>query len=52
MAHSICNECENNPVAAEATCKNCGSRYIICDKFNEQEKEFERYLVKDVVKDK
>ena len=43
VAHSICNECENNPVTAEATCKNCGSRCIICDKFNEQEKEFERY---------
>ena len=43
VAHSICNEYENNPVTAEATCKNCGSRCIICDKFNEQEKEFERY---------
>ena len=29
VAHSICNECENNTVTAEATCKNCGSRCII-----------------------
>ena len=43
VAHSICNECEDNPVTSESTCKNCGSRCIICDKFNEQEKEFERY---------
>ena len=43
VAHSICNECEANPVTSESTCKNCGSRCIICDKFNEQEKEFERY---------
>ena len=43
VAHSICNECEDNPVTSESTCKNCGSRCIICDKFNEQEKELERY---------
>ena len=42
VAHSICNQCEDNPVTAEATCKNCGSRCMLCDKFNEKEKDWER----------
>ena len=41
VAHSICNECEDDPVTSKSTCKNCGSRCIICDQNNEQEKEFE-----------
>ena len=42
VAHNICNHCENNPVTSTATCKNCGSRCMLCDKFNEKEKEWER----------
>ena len=26
VAHSICSECEDEPVTATPTCKNCGSR--------------------------
>ena len=43
VAHSICTTCEDNPVTSESTCKNCGSRCMICDKFNKDENEFERY---------
>ena len=42
VAHSICSHCENNPVTSTATCKNCGSGCMLCDKFNEKEKEWER----------
>ena len=42
VAHSICSQCEDYPVTAEATCKNCGSRCMLCGVFNEQEKEWER----------
>ena len=43
VAHSICTTCEDSPVTSESTCNNCGSRCMICDKFNEDENEFERY---------
>ena len=33
---------EDEPVTATATCKNCGSRCILCNKFNEKEKDWER----------
>ena len=42
VAHSICSSCEDNPVTATATCKNCGSRCMLCDKINEKEKDWER----------
>ena len=42
VAHSICSQCEDNPVTATATCKNCGSRCMLCDKFNEKEKDWEK----------
>ena len=42
VAHSICSNCEDNPVTATATCKNCGSRCMLCDKINEKEKDWER----------
>ena len=47
VAHSICSDCEDNPVNSLSTCNNCGSRCILCDQFNEQEKEFERYPCDD-----
>ena len=47
VAHSICSECEDNPVTSLSTCNNCGSRCILCNQFNEQEKEFERYPCDD-----
>ena len=40
--HSICTECEDYPVTNVATCKNCGSRCILCNKFNAKEKTWER----------
>ena len=43
VAHSICTTCEDSPVTSESTCNNCGSRCMICDKFNKDENEFERY---------
>ena len=43
VAHSICSNCEDNPVTPDATCNNCGSRCSVCDKFNEKEHEWERY---------
>ena len=45
VAHSICNDCESEPVTGESTCKNCGSRCHLCDKFNKKEKELERKVV-------
>ena len=42
VAHSICSKCEDEPVTAKATCKNCGSRCMLCKKFNEKEKDWER----------
>ncbi len=42
VAQSICTQCESNPVTDKSTCRNCGSRCSICDKFNEKEKEYER----------
>ena len=42
VAHSICSECEDYPVTKTATCKNCGSRCILCDSYNEKEKDWER----------
>ena len=42
VAHSICNTCEKEPVTAQSTCKNCGSRCQLCDKFNKKENEWER----------
>ena len=42
VAHSICSQCEDNPVTATATCKKCGSRCMLCDKFNEKEKDWEK----------
>ena len=47
VAHSICSEYEDNPVTSLSTCNNCGSRCILCNQFNEQEKEFERYPCDD-----
>ena len=41
VAHSICNMCEDTPVTDTATCKNCGSRCMICEGFNKQENDFE-----------
>ena len=43
VAHSICTTCEDSPVTSESTCNNCGSRCMICGKFNKDENEFERY---------
>ena len=42
VAQSICSQCESNPVTDKATCRNCGSRCSICDKFNQKEKDWER----------
>ena len=42
VAHSIFNDCESEPVTGESTCKNCGSRCHLCDKFNKKENEWER----------
>ena len=42
VAQSICSQCEDNPVTSTATCKNCGSRCMLCNQFNEREKEWER----------
>ena len=42
VAHSICSQCEHAPVTGTATCKNCGSRCVVCGKYNEKEKEWER----------
>ena len=42
VAHSICSQCEDNPVTATATYKKCGSRCMLCDKFNEKEKNWEK----------
>ena len=41
VAHSIRSQCEDNPVTSTATCKNCGSRCVLCEKFNEKEKDWE-----------
>ena len=43
VAHSICTTCEDSPVTSESTYNNYGSRCMICDKFNKDENEFERY---------
>ena len=43
VAQSICPECEEKPVTEKATCNNCGSRCMICAKFNKEENEYERY---------
>ena len=42
VAHSICSQCQDNPVTATATCKKCGSRCMLCDKFNDKEKDWEK----------
>ena len=42
VAHSICSECEDYPVTETATCNNCGSRCMLCDKYNEKESDWER----------
>ena len=42
VAHSICDMCEDKPVTEDASCRNCGSRCMICDSFNKQENDFER----------
>ena len=42
VAHSICTVCEDYPVTNVATCKNCGSRCILCNKFNAKEKTWDR----------
>ena len=42
VVHSICSQCEDEHVTDKATCKNCGSRCMLCNKFNEKEKEWER----------
>ena len=52
IAHSICSECEDNPVTSVSTCNNYGSRCILCNQFNEQENEFKDIPVMIVVKDK
>ena len=52
VAHSICNECENNPVTAEATCKNCVLDVLYVTSSMSKKKSLKDILVKDVVKDK
>lgn len=43
VAHSVCSSCENDPVTADATCLNCGSRCEICGVYNKKEKEWEKH---------
>ena len=43
VAHSVCQECEDNPVTADAKCNNCGSRCEMCDSYNKKLKEWEKY---------
>ena len=42
VAHTVCEECEKNPIAENATCENCGSRCETCDKYNHKLKEWEK----------
>ena len=42
VAHSICSQCKDNSVTAAATCINQASRCMLCDKFNEKEKDWEK----------
>ena len=46
VAQSICSHCESEPVDDQAICFNCGSRCEMCNKYNNQEKEWERYPCK------
>ena len=44
VAHSVCDECEINPVDENVKCTNCGSRCAVCDKYNKTAKEWEKDL--------
>ena len=44
VAHSVCDECEKDPVDENALCTNCGSRCELCDKYNKAAKEWEKDL--------
>ena len=41
VAHSVSSECEQNPIDADATCNNCGTRCNYCGKFNTKLQEWE-----------
>ena len=41
VAISVCNMCQSDEFHENSTCFSCGSRCILCDKFNQKEKEYE-----------
>ena len=41
MAMTVCSMCENESITEDSICYSCGSRCLLCNKFNKRENEFE-----------
>ena len=42
VAHSSCNECQNQSIRDDSKCNNCGRRCDMCSAYNKEMKEYEK----------
>ena len=42
IAQSVCDNCEDEPVTNNACCDECGTRCIVCSRYNNKTKQYER----------